>query len=392
MKDKKAKRTKKENKVKKLKTRGKSKKILKRISLFILFVIVVVALIYILLEIGGDKNPMKDFIFNAFKIETMSEEKFSFEAYSDNIFEELDGGMLIVSGSQYQLFGSDGELIASDMRAFSHPAISAGESGAVVWGSGGTEAMLISSSGKSSTVTTQGAIISASVNDNGYLALASEESGYKGIVTVYNAAAKPVYKWYSGAGYLISAAVSPSDSVMAAVSVTDTGSRIVTYSLSSEEEQGSYTAADEICFDMGYISDNRICVISENKAVFLNGRCEYNSEYSFTGQYLRDYSFDGNGFAVFVLGRYRVGGGEEIVAVDGSGKVIGRLEISANVKSLSVRGRYIALVYSDKAVLYNSSFDEIGVVEDAAGIERALAKADGKLIAVSAYRADEYKY
>ena len=115
-------------------------------------------------------------------------------------------------------------------------------------------------------------------------------------------------------------------------------------------------------------------------------------EYSFDGLYLKDYSLEGSGFAVFVLGRYRTGGSGRIVSVNNNGSEEGSLEISSEVRSLSVRGKYIAVVYSDSVVLYDSTLHVVGSIRDSAGYERALAGAAGKLIAITGYRADEYRF
>ena len=339
---------------------------------------------------GG--NAVSKFFASIFSSESIEEEKFSFEAYSDNVFEEMNGGMIVASKSEFQLFDSSGKLVSNGTMAFGQPAISVGKDSAVIWNQGGSEAMIINSENKVTTLDGKSAIISASMNDGGYCAISSEESGYKGLVTVYDKSSKAIYKWYSGSGYLMDAAIAPSNTGMAALTVNENGSRAVAYSLGSEEEQGSCEIEDEICFDIDYIAENRICAVSADKAVFVNGKCEYNSEYSFEGMYLRDYSLSGSGFAVFVLGRYSTGGSGSVVSVDSNGNTIGSVEINSDVKSLSVRGKYLAIVYSDRVVLYNSSLEELGVIEDAAGVERALACANGKLLAISGYRADEYSF
>jgi len=201
-----------------------------------------------------------------------------------------------------------------------------------------------------------------------------------------------VYKWFSGSGYLIDAAVNNSNTGMAALTVSDNGSRLVSYSFGSEEEQGAYNDSESIYFDMGYIAENRICAVTDSKAVFVSGKCEYNAEYSFDGWYLKDYSIEGNGYAVFVLGKYRTGGETMVVSVDANGEVKGSISSTLDVRAVSVRGKYIAVTYSDSMALYNSELGEVGRVDDAAGVEKALAGNDGKLIAVSANGAVEYDF
>jgi len=390
---------KKDKKAKKAKTKQKIKKEksswLKKLLSVLLVLAVIAAVAYIVIDaMTDDGQTVTDFIKDAVEAEneTVKSAKFSFDAYSDNIFEELNGGLVAVSASAYQVFDSTGEIVGRGTKAFSNPAADSGDGGAVLWSQGGKDVMLVAANGATKTIDSENAVISADINDGGYVAVASEQSGYKGLVTVYDPQGEAIYKWYSGSGYLIDAAVNNSNTGMAALTVSDNGSRLVAYSFGSEEEQGAYNESESVYFDIGYIAENRICAVADSKAVFVSGKCEYNAEYSFEGWYLKDYSLDGNGYAVFVLSKYRTGGETMIVTVDAGGNVKGSVSISTDVRAISVRGKYIAVTFADSMALYNSELGEVGRVEDAAGAEKALAGGSGKLIAVSANGAVEYDF
>ena len=365
---------------------------LKKLLLALMILAVLAAAVYIVLDLVSGDETVGEFINGALSSEMVRTEKFVFDAYSDNIFEELGGGLVAVSTSAYQVFDSSGELVGRGTKAFGAPAADSGPAGAVLWSQGGTDMLLAAADGSAIAIDSEEAIISAAINDNGYVAVSTEESGYKGLVTVYNIAGEDIYKWYSGEGYLMDAAVNHSDTGMAALTVSGSGSRLVAYTFGSADVQGAYNEPETIYFDMDYIAENRICAVSENKAVFVNGKCEYNSEYSFDGWYLRNYSLDGNGYAVFVLNKYRSGGETMIVSVGSDGSVKGSVSTFAEVRGISVRGRYIAITCADEMTLYDSELIEVGSIKDTAGVEKALACADGKLIAVSANGAVEYDF
>lgn len=392
---------KKDNKTAKKKKVKKAEKekssLLKKILSVLLILAVLTAVAYIVIDALVEDGRtvvqvVKDAVDSQKDSETVSSAKFSFDAYSDNIFEELNGGIVIVSASAYQVFDNTGEIVGRGTKAFSNPAADSGSGGAVLWSQGGKDVLVVSLNGATKAIDSENSVISASINDSGFVAVAAEQSGYKGIVTVYDPQGEVVYKWFSGSGYLIDASVNNSNTGMAALTISDSGSRFVAYSFGSEEEQGAYTDSENVYFDMGYIAENRICAVSDSKAVFVSGKCEYNTEYSFEGWYLRDYSLEGNGYAVFVLGKYRNGGEIKIVTVDTNGAVKGSVEASEDVNSINVRGRYIAVSYADSVALYDSSMEELGRVDNAAGIEKALAGTGGKLIAVSANGAVEYDF
>jgi|GEM_PF-368030 len=391
---------KKDNKTAKKKVKKAEKEkssLLKKILSVLLILAVLAAVAYIVIDALVDDGRtvvqvVKDAVDSKKDSETVSSAKFSFDAYSDNVFEELNGGIVIVSASAYQVFDNTGEIVGRGTKAFSNPAADSGSGGAVLWSQGGKDVLMVSPNGATKAIDSENSVISASINDGGYVAVAAEQSGYKGLVTVYDPQGEAVYKWFSGSGYLIDASVNNSNTGMAALTISDSGSRLVAYSFGSEEEQGAYTDSENVYFDMGYIAENRICAVSDSKAVFVSGKCEYNAEYSFEGWYLRDYALEGNGYAVFVLGKYRTGGETKIVTVDTNGTVKGSVEASTDVSSINVRGRYIAVSYADSVALYDSSMEELGRVDNAAGIEKALAGTGGKIIAVSANGAVEYDF
>jgi len=391
---------KKDNKTAKKKVKKAEKEkssLLKKILSVLLILAVLAAVAYIVIDALVDDGRtvvqvVKDAVDSKKDSETVSSAKFSFDAYSDNVFEELNGGIVIVSASAYQVFDNTGEIVGRGTKAFSNPAADSGSGGAVLWSQGGKDVLMVSPNGATKAIDSENSVISASINDGGYVAVAAEQSGYKGLVTVYDPQGEAVYKWFSGSGYLIDASVNNSNTGMAALTISDSGSRLVAYSFGSEEEQGAYTDSENVYFDMGYIAENRICAVSDSKAVFVSGKCEYNAEYSFEGWYLRDYALEGNGYAVFVLGTYRTGGETKIVTVDTNGTVKGSVEASTDVSSINVRGRYIAVSYADSVALYDSSMEELGRVDNAAGIEKALAGTGGKIIAVSANGAVEYDF
>ncbi len=374
------------------KVKKAKKRPVKAIFTALIIILALAACAYIVLDTLAGEQSIGEYLRDFTEKETVRSEKFSFDAYSDNLFEELNGGIVAVSAAAYQVFDDTGEIVGRGAKALSSPAVASGPGGAVLWSQGGKDVMRISAEGATKSLDSENSVIAASINDSGYVAVSSEQSGYKGLVTVYDESGEAVYKWFSGSAYLVDAAVNSSNTGMSALTIGESGSRLVAYSFGSEDEQGAYRDAETIFFDMDYISENRICAVGENKAVFVNGKCEYNAEYSFEGRYLRDYSLEGNGFAVFVLGKYMTGGEAVIVSVDGSGELRGSIDAAADIKAISVRGKYIAVTYSDSAVLYNAGLEEVGRVENAAGIEKALACADGKLIAVSANGAVEYDF
>ncbi len=305
-----------------------------------------------------------------------------FDVSSDNKFVWVNSGLAVASGAGTQLIDAKGDMLSSSTAMMQKPAITGGGDNAAAWSIGSKNFYSVGKSG-AETVETSGAVINISMNSEGLIAVAAEESGYKGAVTVYTKKLKPMYKWSSGEGYLLDAALSDTGEKMAALTMSGSGSRVSTFSLKSTEAKGSYSNENKVFFDIEYISSSRICLLSEDEAVFLNDKAEAVSNYSFSNGFLKDYSLDGSGFAVLAIGKYKTGEAASLVTLSSDGKVIGNISISGDVLSLSARGKYVAALYNDRLVIYNSNMTEHKVVNEVANIKQVLMREDGSVVMIS---------
>ncbi|NLO47120.1 MAG: hypothetical protein GX111_02175 [Clostridiales bacterium] len=337
------------------------------------------------------------YIGKAFGRSPAIEGSFLFDANLDNMFSEINGMLLITSKVGYQLFDRNGNEIAAVSQIYSSPAVSNGNKTALLWDIGGKEYTIISSTGDSYPSTASGMLISAAMNESGFYTIAMTEDRYKGSVTVYNNEMKPVYKWNSGEGYIVDCDISASGGRISVVTLTGpggtgsagtgAGSRIISFSLDSEQEKGTYVSEDNVIFDLEYISENTVCALSQSHLSFLDSNMAHKADYSFPGEYLKNYSLDGDGFAVLLLGKHRTGGAARLATVDEAGNETGSLEISGEVLSISAKGKYIVVAYPEQTVIYRSNLSEYGKLDRVEGVRRALMNTDGTAYIITGNRA-----
>ncbi len=306
-----------------------------------------------------------------------------FDVYSDNKFVWINSGLAVASSAGTQLLDAKGDMLSSSSAMMQKPAITGGGDMAASWSIGSKNFYAVSKSG-AKTVETSGAITNISMNSEGLIAVVAEESRAKGSVTVYDKKLKPMYKWSSSeSGYLIDAALSDTGEKLAALTMNGSGSKVSTFSLKSDDAKGSYSSENKVFFDIEYISASRICLLSEDSAVFLNDKAEAVSNYGFSNGFLKDYSLDGSGFAALAIGKYKTGDAASIVTLSADGKVLGNINISGDVLSLSARGKYVAVLYSDRLVIYTSDLKEFRSVNDVANIKQVLMRDDGSVVMIS---------
>ena len=186
------------------------------------------------------------------------------------------------------------------------PALTAADKSAAAFDVGGTAVCVARLDGTSAVVENTDTVITAALNADGWLALCTEASGYKGRVTVYNSDLKAVYQWNSGEGYLLSARVSPDDKYLAALCAGSGGCVVHLFALSSTKEQASYTAAGTLFIDMDWLETGRLFLLGQTGCAVIDRAGALKGSYDFGGQYLTNYAFGGDGYAVLMFAKGRL--------------------------------------------------------------------------------------
>jgi len=319
-------------------------------------------------------------------------EAYSYETGSNEFFAAAGNGFAIASGSGMQLLDSDGLTVAKQIFSLSTPAVATSGVNCAFYDVGGSTLRIANFNGLITNLDSTAPIISVSVNADGWLAVVSEGSGTKSLVTIYNPDLTPVFKWPSGSAYVLSAQVSPDNKSMAALTVSSSGGGVTLFSLSSVEPKASFTSGSELFIDLKYISQNRLCAISENRIIMLDANLEEQGSYDFGGLYLTDYSLDGSGFAAVLLGKYRSGNAGILVTIGQDGSILGELDIQRDLVSLSASGNNLLAYYSDELVLYSQDLTQKGSHQDVVGIRGALLREKGDCILLSSYSAQVLKF
>lgn len=313
---------------------------------------------------------------------------FTYEIGSGQIFAVSGNRLAVASATGIQLLSDKGVTLLHEVFAMNKAAISASEKYCVFYDAGGSELRFADADGAVKPLDVKNAIISARVNDGGFLTVVTEESGYKAVVTVYNNALQPVFAWHSGSAYVLAAQVAPNGKTLAALCVDGEGSRLTLFSLSSEKPIGSFEAPGELFWDMRWMGRDRLCLLSETRLVFLDSSAKQSSGYDFSGKYLLDYDLSGS-FAALVLGEYRSGGGSELVTVDTEAREKGRAAVrQRDILSVSAGANGVLVLYADSLELLTDSLTPVNSTQDVLGVKQALLRKDGKCLLLSAYSAE----
>ena len=327
------------------------------------------------------------FIQNIFHKNRSRNENIYFDVYSESTFATLTDSLAVASDAGISVFDASGQRTATYNIQLRSPHIASGKRSALVWVSGSEEAYLAGLD-SITPLKADGAVIGAKMNSEGMFVVCAEDTGYKAAATVYDAAGTAVYKWYSGEGYLIDAAVSENGQRLIVSTLTDSGARLVSFALDNETPKGEFIEEGSLYLETAFLSDSRVCAMSENALRIFPFSLSSSDVYDFSGEYLKNYTFDGSGFAALLLGKYRTGNQARLVTVGADGRENASVELDREVLSMSAAGSYVAVAFADNTVtVYNDKLTVVAEKDELIGLRGVYVRPDGTAVAVTATEA-----
>ncbi len=314
---------------------------------------------------------------------TESVSAFSFDPYSENRFTAIGRGLLVSADSGLTLFDEKGSLILSQTVGYAAPLTYSRGKTAAVWSQENSIALLMKETGETVEVGLPGSVITGKVNEQGWGVFLAREGGSRGVAIAVKPDGQAVYRVRMGSSYPVDADLSPDSGSLALLTLQGEGSHLGIYSLNQETELRSWTGGEEIFFEVEYLSGNALILLSTERAVFLDEKCQPVQEFSFEEEYLKDYAVSEEGFIVLALGRHRSGNASRLLTLDRDGRELASQELQSEVEGLSAAGRWISVLYQDRLVICGPDLQEKGRLENASGVQASLVREDGSAIVVA---------
>lgn len=310
---------------------------------------------------------------------------YSFESDRLNRFAPLEDGRLLVAGGRSIriLDGLGGEVYRRDVY-LENPVVSYGGGAAVVYDAGGGTLWWLDASGELAELSCTG-ILAATLNDEGWLALTDQCSGYKGAVQVYSPDRELVFTFYSSERFVTDACVLPGGKRLAAVTVGQSEgsflSNILIYRLDSTEEESAVPLTDAYVTHLGTVG-SELALAADTQLSFIGARGTLTGSYDYSALFLRGCDFGGDGFAALLLSRYKSGTLGAVMTVSPRGEVLSARELDEEVLDISAAGQYVAVLFSDRVAVYTDGMELYGQWP-AERLSRIFLQEDGSVLAVS---------
>ena len=284
----------------------------------------------------------------------------------------LDSGVLQSSTTGAHYYSFSGDQYAEEVLAMTNPVLSASRKAGVVYDAGGQSLFLFQKGGESFRLELDGNadLLSARVNDSGWAAVTAQQSGYKGAVTVHNDRGEKVIQIRLSSTFVVDAAISPDCRTVAVVTMDQKGgvfnSQLLLYPVNDTEPKAVFDLGSTMVLDLDYEND-RIWVLGEHAISIIPTRGDEVLTYSFGRSYLKGCDFDGDGFALLLLGRYRTGSASEVVTVGADATAAASLTPSGQILSFDAAGDYCALLTGRSLELYSSTLTPSSTLDSTQG-------------------------
>jgi len=323
------------------------------------------------------------------------ENRYAFAGDSRNRFGQAGEQLVVLSQNQVQFLDDDGTAYLTRPVQLSQPALSTGGTLAAAYDVGGQNLYVFSRDGQRLGLTLEEScgLISARLNESGWLAVVSEGGGYKGVVDVYNGKQEKVFTYSSSSQFLIDAAVSEDNTAVsvAALGEAEGGfcSEIIRYPLDEEEPSARTRLTGHLTLALENMGE-LMASVSDADLSFVDSEGRLTGTYSYGGRYLGACSCGGDGFAALLLNRYRSGSVGTLATVGPDGTAIAAREVSDEVLDLSAAGDYLAVLYGDSLALYDRTLTEYARLRDTGYASRVLMNEDGSAVLIGGNTAWRY--
>ena len=285
--------------------------------------------------------------------------------------EYLEDGVVMTSASGIHYYSFSGEPYAEEVLTMENPVLCAGSRAAVAYDVGGRSLFVLRGKSKTADLSLDsGELLSARINDSGYLAVTAQQSGYKGSVTVYNVnstSRKEIIQLNFSSVFVADAAVSPDSKTVAVITIGQENgsffSQLLLYPVDSIEPSATLSLGNLAVLDLDYEAE-QLWVLGEDRLLSVAADGSDYETYSFGRSYLKGCHLGGDGFAVLLLGRYQAGGAEQVLTIDPQCQLIAQAPLRGQVLSFSAAGRYLSLLTGSGLEIYTRDMSLYRALED----------------------------
>lgn len=307
----------------------------------------------------------------------------------------LKDGLVMTSTAGVHYYTFSGKQYLEQVTPLEHPVLAEAGPYAVAYDAGGKTVWMYCGGQEVFNLTLEGDgdLLAVRPNESGWLAVTAQESGYKGVVTVYNAEHERVFRLNRSSTFVVDAAVSPDCKRVAVVTVGQQDgrfeSKLLIYRLDREEPEQEILLGSGAPLDLEY-ENGQIWVLGESMLSSVDTRSWEKCTYSFGRGYLKGCALGGDNFALVLLGRYRAGSADQAVVISPEGEETAGVDVHGQLLSFDAAGKYLCLLGGGEMNIYTSDLELYRSLTETQGARYTALANNGSALLVNRQQAWMY--
>lgn len=229
-------------------------------------------------------------------------------------------------------------------------------------------------------------VITATINKNGYYAVATEEKGYKALITVYNTRDEEIYKWHSADSYILNLSLSPDNKTLAASTIIfgeeSQKNTVTVFKFSEEKPVASIEISSNFIAKIKYISSSKILAITSDDLTMLSPKGNIIWQTSFEGEKLIDYSINSDYIAVANLSTSALLGKTVVRIYNYNGEKTGEYDNSEDIIGIDSTQDKLLVTNKKSIHIINRKGKEINNIKFAKDIKKGFLFGDSGYAAI----------
>ena len=272
---------------------------------------------------------------------------YAFDSHNSNRYGAAGSGLAVASVGGLTYYQDNGTERFSLQQQLELPQLLTAGKMMLAYDVGGTALLAADTGGERLNLTADQAILDADLSSGGSLCYSSGSSGYKSVLTVYNAQQELIYRWLSSTTYMPQCAIS---------------------------EKGNFLAAVGLGASGGAFESTLHLFRTDAEGVL------WTASLAYPEPYLKEYDLGGDGFLALAVNMYRAGNRNSLVTVSETGEEIASVYLGREILDLSACGGYVAVLTPDQLTIYNKSLEVYAETSDIGTATAVLMRADGSAL------------
>lgn len=284
---------------------------------------------------------------------------FSFDAHNANSYRSFHDGLAIASVSGLMCFDKNGTETAAIQNQMELPVLLANDTVALAYGIGDSSiSSLHYKKGVREQIDVPGTLLDVHLSDDSCIAYSSIQPGYKTVLNALNSEGAEIYSWYSSTRFFSQCAISEDASLLAAITLGQSGSGFdttcVLFATDQEEPAAELSLGSDLIYELDFVSDQKLCAVGETALHFFRADGSGHAEFSYDGGELLCYDLQADSFAAIVRDMNQAGSRYQITTIGHDGVELASLSMDAEILDISTNGRYLAVLTTDRLCVYDS--------------------------------------